>query len=377
MTIATEPTDILLQRKQGLDNFLMMAVYTGVEVPTEMESELLELTSELEKRGVSDLAMYTLSCYIGSDVDGYVIEKPLSQSYNSYVYLATNRVTNDQCVVKIARAFRATPNMRESARPAYFVFRDDMFEATSPVCDDIVDRQVERLQALTTHGAVPVLASGLIGERSYYVMPFIQGQSLRELIDLGSIPLDIFLMRIFITLADMIDGMEKAGLRHGNITAEHVMVTKEGITLLSPGFHPAMLNEALNQEVIYTTPAYYPLVDADDLLACGILLYEAACKKHPLTTSQDGGEKELEGRASTQLRNLVENEVLLGNLNLCNLVRFQSPDEIEDSLTLKEGNEFFKIVMKVLGLNFDQQGLLVPQPNYNSAGELRDALLKL
>ena len=91
MTITNQPTDILLQRKQGLDNYLMMSVVAGVAVPEEMQNELFELQSELEKRGVSERSRDTMAGWLGTEVDGFGIKKPIRQSHSSYVYLARVR----------------------------------------------------------------------------------------------------------------------------------------------------------------------------------------------------------------------------------------------------------------------------------------------
>lgn len=380
MTIASETTDALLRRKQGLDNFLMMSVANGVPVPAEMEDELRVLSAELDKRGAGHLVLDSFGSWFGCAVGGVRIESLLSESNHGYTFLGQFVDGSAQAVVKVARNFKAHTGRDQLSQLAYFRFVDGMFEVASADCDWLITRQAARMnklaEALSGLRFPKVTSSGLASsasnapKRAFYSMPYIEGQTLRQLIELGPLPLDIYLLEIFKKLALALVSMEAAGVAHGNLTPDHVMVTRDGVVLLSPGYHPAMVGQDLETEMIVTTPSYYPLLDGSDLLALGIMFFEAATGVNPLLGSED---KSLEGRASDSLKELIEREVLLGNLGLCSLLRFRAPQEIKAGLS----RELNDLLLASIGLGFDSNGQLVPVSSFSSASDFYSALQKL
>jgi serine/threonine protein kinase len=318
------PTEDLLQKRQGLDNLAMMSTLNGVDVPDSMMAELSAIEDELSRRGVDALTHDAWSNWIGKKIDEFRLQHFLSESPYALVFSATHLKTQEQAVFKIARAFKSTVKRAVTAQPGCFRIGPAGFEAAELSCHEVISRQIDQLNSVSEPSVVAITGSGTIENRQYYRMPQISGQSLRQLIDLGKFPADMSLSQTFAQLAEALRSLEGKGFRHRNLTAEHVIIRKgdavhaaaavdvaaigaqvsslpanSGVTLLSPGFGPSLATEASpgphsnvepNIATILTTQSYYPRVDGNDLLALGILLWEAITLHHPFEPTD---EKEL------------------------------------------------------------------------------------
>ena len=85
-------------------------------------------------------------------------------------------------------------------------------------------REIHVAARLTHPNIMPLLDSGSIGSTPYYVMPFVEGESLRARLDREQrIPLDeaIALAR---EIADALDYAHAAGIIHRDIKPENVLL---------------------------------------------------------------------------------------------------------------------------------------------------------
>ena len=124
--------------------------------------------------------------------------------------------------------------------------------------------------------------------------------------------------------------------------------------------------------LIVTTPRYYPHLIADDLLAFGFIMWEAACREPLLKKVSYSKDHDL-AKVSEQLLSRVYEEESLGNFHFTQIVNAKHPSKIRPGLP-KEIGEF---LLKAVGLTFTDDEKLDSQEGFESFEDLSDALVKL
>jgi hypothetical protein len=286
----------------------------------------------------------------------------LSESPHAYVFCATHSTSQEQAVFKIARSFKAPVKRPRTAQPGYFRIHPSGFEPYDPSCNEVISNQIEQLTLAHDWSLVAITGSGIIEGKQYYRMPLIAGQSLRQFIDLGKVPVDV--VSTFAELAAGLARLEKQGFHHGNLAAEHVIIREGGGTLLSPGSFPhGLLDPKAQTQVphlqaqssqqksvpIFTTPSYYPLLDCNDILALCIVLWEAFTLHHPFEANE-GKEQKL----SPYIVHTIKEQEARGNTALSPLKTLRLPREqaphLSPALEAK--------LLRAVGLRLDADGVL-------------------
>jgi hypothetical protein len=344
-------TEDLVREKQGLEDSAAAAMAEGIEPPEEVKAQIQQLRTELEHRHAADQRAESPEQWIGARMDDCSIKSLIHESKFAYVFKAATE-KGEQKVVRLAKADVSV----ESGRS-----RSHTYSMPSPMPPYLVLReQIEALNRMEPILPGSIESRGFEGDRPFYTMPFHDGQSLRELIDLGSLPLDIYLVPIFQKLIDTMISLEKARVApHGNLKPEHVMLTQDSVHLLSPGF--------FSNERQVTTPEYYPNLTPDDRLAVGIMLFEAVCKVHPFAVNNDA---KLENRLSEKLRAWLQESIQNGHFALSGALRFRTPIEIKPSLS----EPAQELLIKALRLQFEPNGQLSLGPGFPDWQSLRDGL---
>lgn len=351
-------TEELIREKQGLEDFAAAATAEGIEPSDEVKSQILELRSELERRHAEDLRAEAPEQWIGSKLNDCSINSLLHEGKYAYVFRATNE-KGEARVLRLAKPDVAVEHIHE--RKHTFAFRLSGNEAMPVMVSPrmVLAEQIKLLKQMEKVLPGCIESDGIEGGRPFYVMPYHDGQSLRELIELGSLPLDVYLVSIFQSLIDVMAAFEKSGVPyHGNLKPEHVVFSKGRIHLLSPGAF---------DETVVTTPEYYPYLKADDRLAVGIMLFECVCKMHPLAVTDNS---ELEARLAPQFHDFVQERIQRGMFALTGLLRFRTPSEVKPGIPTAAA----EMLIKALRLGFDRTGRLVADPGFDSWQSMRDAL---
>jgi serine/threonine protein kinase len=156
-------------------------------------------------------------------------------------------------------------------------------------------REIEILTRLRHPRIVPVLDSGDAGDRLYYVMPYISGQSLRDkLAREGPLPLTE-VMTLASDIATAVDYAHENGVLHRDIKPENVLL--EAGRALMCDFGVARAIEVAGSEsfssagLVVGTPAYMSPEQAtggevdprSDVYAFGCVLYEVLAGEPPFT----------------------------------------------------------------------------------------------
>ncbi len=208
--------------------------------------------------------------------------------------------------------------------------------------DDDIVRRFEReslvIARLNHPNIVHVIDKGQAGGRYYFVMDFIDGTSLREVIDSTKIPLQTKLEMI-VQVCKALDYAHKNGVIHRDIKPANILIDRQGNALVAD-FGIAQIvgtpeAEMTSSDVIMGTLSYMSpeqkissanVDQTTDIYAVGVILYEILCGKKPLG-------------------------------------RFKMPSEINTDL----GTGFDKVITTCLAQD--------PSERYQTAVELKDALL--
>jgi serine/threonine protein kinase len=197
--------------------------------------------------------------------DRYAIERELGAGGMATVYLAHDLKHDRQVALKVLRQ-----------------------ELTAALGAERFHREIQIAAKLQHPNILPLLDSGEAGGFLYYVMPFIEGQSLRErLAREGALPLSDT-VRI---LRDVVDALTEAhahGVVHRDIKPENIMVRGRHALVTDFGVAKAV-SEATGRQTLTTagvalgTPAYMAPEQASadphldhrvDIYAVGAVAYE-------------------------------------------------------------------------------------------------------
>jgi len=205
---------------------------------------------------------------------GYVVERELGGGM-SRVFLATERALNRRVVVKVLP-------------PDY----------SAGVSHDRFRREIQVAARLQHPHIVPVLSTGEASGVLYYTMPFIEGESLRDLLEREhQLSVDTA-VRIAAEVADALDYAHRHGIIHRDIKPENILL-EDGHAIVADFGIARALDAAAGATltgvgVALGTPAYMSpeqvaaerdLDPRSDVYSLGCVLYEMLTGEPPFTGS--------------------------------------------------------------------------------------------
>lgn len=204
----------------------------------------------------------------------YRIERELGAGGMATVYLAEDLKHHRKVAIKVLRE-----ELAASVGPSRFL------------------REIEICAQLQHPNILPLLDSGEAGGLLYYVMPYVEGQSLRQRLNReGELPV-VEAIRILIEVVDALAYAHARGVVHRDIKPDNVMLSGRHALVADFGVARA-LSEASGQHTMTSagmalgTPAYMspeqamadPHVDhRSDLYAVGAMAYELLAGRPPFT----------------------------------------------------------------------------------------------
>ncbi|MEO8561717.1 MAG: protein kinase [bacterium] len=205
---------------------------------------------------------------------GYRVERLVGSGGAATVYLAVDAKHDRRVAIKLLRGELAGTD-----------------DATRFV------REIHVAARLTHPNIVPLLDSGSIGATPYYVMPFIEGESLRGRLEREQrVPLHeaIALSR---EIADALDYAHAAGIVHRDIKPENILLLSGHAVVADFGIARALKraisdSAATSRGFILGTPAYMSPEQAagndeidgrSDVYSLGMVLYEMLCGTIPFS----------------------------------------------------------------------------------------------
>ena len=164
-------------------------------------------------------------------------------------------------------------------------------------------RELEILEKLKHRNIIPILGQGNFEQRPFFVMPFIEGESLEKLIKRGKLPssekANIIVVKIAIEVCDALIYAHEKGIIHRDIKPGNIMISDDN-TVYVCDFNIASDRNSttLNQtgQQIPGTPKYMSPEQAGgkgkdettsltDLFSLGVTMYELLTGKVPFDGS--------------------------------------------------------------------------------------------
>ena len=237
----------------------------------------------------------------------YQIERELGRGGMATVFLATDVKHDRQVAIKVLHA-----------------------ELASALGPERFDREIRFAAKLQHPNILGLFDSGQVEGLLYYVMPFVQGESLRDRLNREQqLPIDAAL-RIAHEVADALGYAHMLGIIHRDIKPENIMLSGRHALVADFGIARAVTEAGNTEKLTQTgvaigTPLYMspeqaagdPVNATGDLYSLGCVLYEMLAGHPPFT-----------GTNSRQImaRHAVEQVPSL------QLVRDTVPDEVEDAI---------------------------------------------
>jgi tetratricopeptide (TPR) repeat protein/TolB-like protein len=206
--------------------------------------------------------------------DRYAIERQLGEGGMATVYLATDLRHHRKVALKVLR-----PELAATVGPERFL------------------QEVQVTANLQHPHILPLFDSGVAGGFLYYVMPYLDGESLRErLAREGELPV-ADAVRILTEVVDALAAAHQAGVVHRDIKPDNVMLTGRHAVVTDFGVAKAV-SEATGRHQLTTkgvalgTPAYMAPEQAAadehidhrvDIYAVGAMGYELLAGRPPFT----------------------------------------------------------------------------------------------
>jgi Serine/threonine protein kinase len=316
--------------------------------------------------------------WIGLELSDYTVDEQLSSGSFSDVYLAHHSKTGAKRVFKSPKnEYSPLSEVATGWFPTRALVQvTGAIGSTKPDTFRLLRKQHEKLQHVRHKSLVTVDELVEDGSLCYYSMDFLDGKPFRTLLGQDAAGGDYKSrkqhIRLLVQLARVIDelNVSTAFGAHGDLKPENIMVSGESISIIDPGYFGPLTDqdEGRGRSGAVTTPQYYPLLEADDMLAFGLMLWETATGFQPLFQRRSSDEI-TSNRASSELREHVRHHELTGNYFSSAILDIPDPRELDETVSA----EFEQILFKAVRIKNDG-GKLFPEKGFGSFAEIAGAL---
>lgn len=308
--------------------------------------------------------------WTGMKVGRFVLDEQVGAGAFSYAYLATDSVTGKKRVLKFAKT--VPPDYEIPHQSKALMFGTGCMQDVAPDPVALLRSQFDKLR-WHPDSALPSVDE-LVEQNGYwyYRMEYIEGETFRHLLSQQLQPSHNQLLKIFAKLCAAIEDLLRRGtfMYHGDLKPENVMIDNQGVRLLDPGFFGPMETQyGLVDPCIITTPRYYPLMTADDLLAVGLMMWETFCHTHPLAmpASTDTMDRSL---VSDELYEFIRRRELVGQFYASPIISAPLPSQLDERISF----ELEAVLLKAVHLKLRKDGIRELDAGYADFTEMRSAI---
>lgn len=292
--------------------------------------------------------------WVGLQVGDYTIDHKLGEGNYSWVYHGLHDDTNESMAFKVAKpqdqATGDTAQTGSLPTKAMAMVTGGIADV-KPLTNKLLALQHKKLAAIDESGLIRVGALTDKPELTYYGMEYLQGQTLRQLMVNERVTIEKMM-----EVSRCLDKLSKNGkfVHHGDIKPENIMFGQAGAVLIDPGYFGRLEleNGSSLSNCAVTTPAYYPTLEPDDLLAFGLLLWEVVLGQQPLKRKGFTGNSDL-SRIGPQLLELVQLQEAVGKYLLSAILDVQMPSQIHPNID----QNLERLLLQGLRLRSTQAGL--------------------
>jgi serine/threonine protein kinase len=313
--------------------------------------------------------------WVGLSVGDYVIKELLGEGSFSWVFRA---IHNDGFTVKAIKVAKPPEAVAEggptSCIPTNAILHvNNNVSDLDPDTEQLLMLQAKKLQGLNDPQMMSIEEISARSGGCYYRMPALTGQTLRQYMNSGPVPIDVLL-----DIALCMDRLNEddAFDYHGDLKPENVMVTPSGMVLLDPGYFGELDTikggtKQLLTNCAITTPIYYPFLKPDDQLALGLIMWEIACRDHPLARRAYSGDFDRD-KVGDDLFELVTTLEKDGKYFYSAILGLSKPEDLRPGIP----KECQDLLLKALRLKFEGNQLMLDE-GFKNFAEMAAALARL
>lgn len=215
---------------------------------------------------------------LGETIGGFKINRAISSGRVSRIFEAISG--NEKRALKIAREANDLGEKYWHSTSAIGRGIGICVEGP-PQPEEFISLEFERLKLLQVQNSAIVDVGTLFRESElcFYDMEYVPSKPFRSLLSHPDA------VRILIQSARTLHELRTLYElpNWGNLKPEHILVSNDGIKLISPGiFDQRFWVEGLRLPGAITSPAYYPTLEPIDLFAFGLMMWETFLGVHPL-----------------------------------------------------------------------------------------------
>jgi serine/threonine protein kinase len=310
--------------------------------------------------------------WIGCQVGDVFIEELLGDGQFAWTYQGFNQKRLEKNIVKVAKPAEVLqkPGVCDLKVTQAFKLFTGGFSPVVPDAAELLELQSKRMHQDSSQTLARLEQFVSTDSLSYLRAEFIEGVTLRELRGhYGPVSTDMAL-----DLVRTVGSLQQGGVKyHGDLTPDNIMISYSSVRLLDPGyFGPLGCIDGVFEQCAVTTPAYYPYLVSDDLLALGIIFWELHFGSNPFDSTANGGDSPA-ARPSTRLQELHHRYENAGRILSDGLLSFPHPRALEPEIN----PQLEKFLLRSLGLSLNGADEVDVGERFASSGQMAESLMQL
>lgn len=303
---------------------------------------------------------------LGQEIQGFALQSQLCGGSFAVTYVG--QAGHEKRVFKFGKEISGHPRTpdRLTTDTQALMFAPDGMVGVIPDPGQLLEIETNRMTKWAAVKSVAhVSALRRHQELCFYSMPYYGADTMRQIITKKGRALQAF--------GQVLDAIAAIhafdGEYHGDIKPENILLCGDAIILIDPGyFGPLDTTSGSIDRVVVSTPVYYPLLEPDDMLAAGAMLWEIVLGHHPFMPA--GAQITGSEKIADDLTAWVQQSQAVGQHFLDPILQLALPSEIDPKISkVAEA-----ALLKAIKLRLDQNGNLSCDPGFVDARALSAAL---